>query len=56
MARLFYASVCAGILLTILAAGVFPMPRHARFPSSITGSTFIANAPLMGTSAQSFTM
>lgn len=36
MARLFYGSVLVGVLLAVLAAGVFPLPRHERYRSDIT--------------------
>jgi hypothetical protein len=33
--RLFYATLLAGVTLTVLAAGVFPLPQHQRYRSSI---------------------
>jgi hypothetical protein len=36
LARLFYGSVLAGVVLTILAAGVFPLPQHQRYRSNIS--------------------
>jgi hypothetical protein len=36
LARLFYGSVVAGIVLFILAAGVFPLPQNQRYRSTIS--------------------
>ncbi len=36
MARLFYGSVLVGVLLAVLAAGLFPLPRHERYRSDIS--------------------
>lgn len=35
MARLFYGSVLGGVLLSVLAAGVFPLPQSQRYRSTI---------------------
>lgn len=35
MRRLFYATLLAGVTLTVLAAAVFPLPQHQRYRSSI---------------------
>jgi hypothetical protein len=36
LARLFYGSVVAGIVLFIVTAGVFPLPQHQRYRSTIS--------------------
>jgi hypothetical protein len=36
LARLFYASVLAGIVLVLILAGIFPLPHHERYRSSIS--------------------
>lgn len=36
LARFFYGSVAGGVLLSVLAAGVYPMPESQRYRSSIS--------------------
>jgi hypothetical protein len=36
LARIFYASVLGGVLLTCLLAAVYPLPQHERFRSAIS--------------------
>jgi hypothetical protein len=35
LTRIFYASVLAGALLVVVLAGIFPLPQHERYRSSI---------------------
>jgi hypothetical protein len=34
--RTFYASLLAGVALTLLSAGIFPLPQHVRYRSNIS--------------------
>lgn len=36
MARLFYVCVLVGVVLTVLLAGVYPLPQHTRYRSIVS--------------------
>ncbi|GIK35493.1 MAG: hypothetical protein AMXMBFR45_05600 [Gammaproteobacteria bacterium] len=36
LARLFYLCILAGVVLTVLAAGVYPLPQHTRYRSMVS--------------------
>lgn len=36
MARLFYLCILSGVVLTVLVAGVYPLPQHTRYRSIVS--------------------